>query len=68
MQIRIIFTRKIFALSLVLGTQEWPIEFEVKGCSQSVVRTCCFSGWRLDEVYDSVSLQVHGREFGRGMG
>ena len=29
MQVRIIFTRKIFALSLVLGTREWPIDFEV---------------------------------------
>lgn len=38
MQIGIMFTRKIFALSLVLGTREWPIDFKVKGCSQSVVR------------------------------
>ena len=38
MQIRIIFKRKTFTLSLVLGTREWPIDFEGKGCSQSVVR------------------------------
>jgi len=38
MQIRIIFTRKIFALSLVRGTRKWLSDFEVKGCSQSVVR------------------------------
>ena len=38
MQIRIIFKRKTFALILVLGTREWPIDFEVKGFSQSIVR------------------------------
>ena len=38
MQIRIIFKRKTFALSLVLGTREWPIDFEVKESIQSVVR------------------------------
>ena len=38
MQVKIIFTRKVFALSLVLGTRKWPIHFEAKGCSQSAVR------------------------------
>ena len=28
----------MFALSLFLGTRKWPIDFEVKWCSKSVLR------------------------------